>query len=70
VGRNRAVAELGKVHIRGFVAWAFWLFVHLMSIVGSKNRIFIFMNWMWNYLSYDQSLRLIIKPSKRKNIPQ
>ncbi|MCB8995587.1 MAG: NAD(P)/FAD-dependent oxidoreductase [Bacteroidales bacterium] len=66
VGRNRAVAELGKIHIRGFVAWAFWLFVHLMSIVGSKNRVFIFMNWMWNYLSYDQSLRLIIKPSKRK----
>ena len=70
VGRNRAVAELGKVHIRGFVAWAFWLFVHLMSIVGSKNRVFIFMNWMWNYLSYDQSLRLIIKPSKRKSPPQ
>jgi len=68
VGRNRAVAELGKIHIRGFVAWAFWLFVHLMSIVGSKNRVFIFMNWMWNYFSYDQSLRLIIKPSKRKTI--
>jgi NADH:ubiquinone reductase (H+-translocating) len=68
VGRNRAVAELGKVHITGFFAWAFWLFVHLMSIVGSKNRIFIFMNWMWNYLSYDQSLRLIIKPSRRKEI--
>jgi NADH dehydrogenase len=67
VGRNRAVAELGKIHIRGFVAWAVWLFVHLMSIVGSKNRVFIFMNWMWSYLSYDQSLRLIIKPSKRKN---
>lgn len=66
VGRNRAVAELGPIRIRGFVAWAFWLFVHLMSIVGSKNRVFIFMNWMWNYLSYDQSLRLIIKPSKRK----
>ncbi len=69
VGRNRAVAELGKIHIRGFIAWVFWLFVHLMSIVGSKNRVFIFMNWMWNYLSYDQSLRLIIRPSAKKNVP-
>jgi len=68
VGRNRAVVELGKFHFGGFVAWAFWLFVHLMSIVGSKNRIFIFMNWMVNYLSYDQSLRLIMKPSRRKGI--
>jgi NADH dehydrogenase len=66
VGRNRAVVELGKIHFGGFVAWAFWLFVHLMSIVGSKNRVFIFMNWMVNYLSYDQSLRLIMKPSRRK----
>ncbi len=63
VGRNRAVAELGKIHFSGFPAWAFWLFIHLMSIVGSKNRIFIFLNWMWNYISYDQSLRLIIRPS-------
>jgi len=67
VGRNRAVVELGKFHFGGFVAWAFWLFVHLMSIVGSKNRVFIFMNWMVNYMSYDQSLRLIMKPSRRKN---
>ena len=66
VGRNRAVVELGKFHFGGFIAWAFWLFVHLMSIVGSKNRIFIFLNWMVNYMSYDQSLRLIMKPSRRK----
>jgi NADH dehydrogenase len=66
VGRNKAVVELGKLHFGGFVAWAFWLFVHLMSIVGSKNRLFIFMNWMVNYMSYDQSLRLIMKPSRRK----
>jgi len=69
VGRNRAVVELGRVHFGGFAAWAFWLLVHLMSIVGSKNRVFIFLNWMWNYLSYDQSLRLILKPSKRKTQP-
>ena len=67
VGRNRAVFDLGKIHFGGFVAWAIWLFVHLMSIVGSKNRIFIFMNWMWNYLSYDQSLRLIIRPSDKSD---
>lgn len=63
VGRNRAVFDLGKIHVGGFFAWAIWLFIHLMSIVGSKNLFFIFMNRMWNYLSYDQSLRLIIRPS-------
>jgi len=61
VGRNRAVVEFKKIKYYGFLAWATWLFVHLMSIVGTKNRLFTFINWMWNYLTYDQSLRLIIR---------
>jgi NADH dehydrogenase len=62
VGRNHAVVEFTK-HIKyyGFLAWVTWLFVHLMSIVGVKNRIFVFLNWMWSYITYDQSLRLIIR---------
>ncbi|MBI2271958.1 MAG: NAD(P)/FAD-dependent oxidoreductase [Bacteroidetes bacterium] len=62
VGRNLAVADLPGFKFQGFFAWVFWLLVHLMSIVGVKNRIFIFLNWCWNYITYDQSLRLIIKP--------
>jgi NADH:ubiquinone reductase (H+-translocating) len=61
VGRNLAVAEFSRLHFGGFFAWALWLFIHLMAIVGVKNRIFIFFNWMWNYFTYDQSLRIMIE---------
>jgi NADH dehydrogenase len=65
IGRNLAVAELSFVKMQGFIAWLLWSFVHLFMIVGVKNRILIFLNWSWNYFSYDQSLRLLIrhKPS-------
>jgi NADH dehydrogenase len=66
VGQNRAVAELPGIKLKGILAWLLWTFVHLMSIVGVKNRFFIFTNWAWNYLTYDQSLRLLIRPSRRQ----
>ncbi|MCC7297123.1 MAG: NAD(P)/FAD-dependent oxidoreductase [Bacteroidia bacterium] len=66
VGRNLAVAELGKFKPSGFIAWVIWMAVHLMSIVGVKNRLLIFINWLWSYITYDQSLRLLIKPFKKK----
>jgi len=66
VGRNLAVVDLPRLKFQGFLAWVFWLFIHLMSIVGVKNRIFIFINWFINYFTYDQSLRLILS-EKRKN---
>lgn len=65
IGRNNAIVELKKIRFGGFAAWAVWLFIHLMSIVGVKNRLFIFIDWMWSYFTYDPSLRLIIKPLKR-----
>jgi NADH dehydrogenase len=66
IGRNKAVADLGKIKFQGFFAWLVWMFVHLMSIVGVKNKILIFVNWAWNYITFDQSLRLILK-AKTKN---
>ncbi len=66
IGRNKAVADLPFIKFQGFVAWLVWMFVHLMSIVGIKNRLLIFINWAWNYVTYDQSLRLIIRPKKEK----
>ncbi len=66
VGRNRAVVDLPRLKFAGFPAWLVWMFVHLMSIVGVKNRLVIFINWLWNYLTYDQSLRLILRPSAKK----
>ncbi|GHB59436.1 NAD(P)/FAD-dependent oxidoreductase [Persicitalea jodogahamensis] len=62
VGRNLAVVDLTFWKFQGFFAWLVWMFVHLMSIVGVKNRLMVFINWVWNYITYDQSLRLIIKP--------
>jgi NADH dehydrogenase len=67
IGRNLAVADLPFIKFQGFFAWLVWMFVHLMSILGIKNRLLIFINWCWNYITYDQSLRLIIKPRKIKN---
>ena len=67
VGRNLALAEMGKIKLKGFVAWFVWMLVHLMSIIGVKNRLFILINWTLLYITYDQSLRLIIKPSFKNN---
>lgn len=67
VGRNLAVAEIGKLKLKGFFAWLIWMMVHLMSIIGIKNRLFVLINWVWQYITYDQSLRLIINPSLKKS---
>ncbi len=61
VGRNRAVVDLpNKMSFQGFFAWFVWLFVHLMFIIGFKNRLVILTSWIWNYFTYDKSNRLII----------
>ncbi|MCE7072054.1 MULTISPECIES: NAD(P)/FAD-dependent oxidoreductase [Dyadobacter] len=68
VGRNRAVVDLPFIKFQGFLAWLTWMFVHLISIVGVKNRLLILINWVWNYATYDQSLRLILKPKTIEQI--
>ncbi len=65
VGRNLAVVDLPFWRFQGLFAWLVWMFVHLMAILGMKNKLFVFTNWVWNYVTYDQSLRLIIKPKVR-----
>lgn len=62
IGRNHAVVELPSFKFYGFFAWLVWMFVHLMSIIGVKNKLTIFINWAWNYITYDQSTRLILRP--------
>ena len=61
VGRNLAVVDMPKpkLHFRGFIAWMIWMGLHLMLILGVKNRFFVFSNWLYNYFTYDQNLRLI-----------
>ena len=68
VGRNRAVAEFSKMKFGGFMAWLLWLVVHLRSILGVRNKIIVLFNWLWNYLSYSQSLRMIIYAKKAKEV--
>ena len=67
VGRNLAVVDLPFWKFQGFFAWLTWMFVHLMAIVGVKNKVLIFINWLWNYVTYDQSLRLIIRAKSPKS---
>ncbi len=67
IGRNRAVVDLPFWRFQGAFAWLVWLFVHLFSILGSKNKLIVFLNWVWNYVTYDQSLRLVIKPWRRNS---
>ncbi len=62
IGRHKAVADLPFWHFHGSFAWFVWLFVHLASLMGVKNKIFVFLNWLWGYVTYDQGLRLIIRP--------
>lgn len=63
VGRNLAVVDIPKpkLHFGGFFAWMIWMGLHLMLILGVKNRFFVFCNWLYNYITYDQNLRLIFK---------
>lgn len=64
VGRNRAVVDLKHTQMNGFFAWLTWMFIHLISLLGMRNKIVVFFNWLWAYFSYGTGLRLLIHPSK------
>ena len=68
VGRNLAVVDMPKpkLHFGGLLAWMIWMGLHLMLILGVKNRFFVFSNWLYNYFTYDQNLRLIFKEFYRE----
>lgn len=66
VGRNKAVVDFGKLKLKGYLAWLIWMFLHLMLILSVKNKLIIFINWAWAYITKDSSLRLILKPTEDK----
>lgn len=68
IGRHLAVADLPYLKTQGFLAWVLWLFVHIMMLIGFKNKLVVMMDWAWSYFFSDQALRLLIKPSTRNNI--
>jgi NADH dehydrogenase len=59
IGRAAAIAEIGKFHISGFIAWVTWLFVHIFFLIGFRNRVLVFIQWAWSYFTYERSARLI-----------
>ncbi|MFB2121563.1 NAD(P)/FAD-dependent oxidoreductase [Parapedobacter sp. 2B3] len=65
VGRNKAVVDIGKIRFQGFFAWWVWMFVHLMSLVGFRNRVVTFINWVISYLTFNAGIRLIIHRYRR-----
>ncbi len=82
IGRSAAVADFGKLHFSGFLAWMMWLVIHLMNLVGFRNRLLVLVQWGWNYFTYDRSARLITEsaadrdrqpvptiPSQPANVP-
>jgi len=68
IGRAAAVAQFGKVHISGFLAWLSWLFVHIFFLIGFRNRIIVMIQWAWSYFTYDRSARLITGEAQRSAV--
>ena len=66
IGRNKAVVDLEHWKFQGVFAWFVWMFVHLFSLIGFRNRAIVFLNWVYNYIRFDRETRLIIRPYKKK----
>ncbi len=62
IGRHKAVFEIFGIKMQGYIAWLGWMFIHLMLLVGFRNRLVVFFNWMWNYVSYQRAIRIITRP--------
>lgn len=67
IGRNKAVVDLKKIRFQGVFAWFVWMFVHLFFLIGFRNRVVVFVNWVYNYIRFDREARLIIRPYKKRN---
>lgn len=67
IGRNKAVVDLPRYHFHGVFAWFVWMFIHLISLIGFKNKAVVLTNWVYNYVRFDREGRLIIRPYKRKS---
>lgn len=67
IGRNLAVVDLPHYHFNGVFAWFVWMFVHLFSLIGFKNKAVVFLNWVYNYIRFDREGRLIVRPFKKRS---
>jgi NADH dehydrogenase len=64
IGRNKGIAQIGKIHLSGFLAWLSWLCIHLIYLIGFRNRFFVLLSWTWQYLSWQAGARLITGSDK------
>ena len=69
IGRAAAVAQFGKLHISGFLAWLSWLFIHIFFLIGFRNRLVVMFQWAWSYFTYKRSARLITSESRVVSVP-
>lgn len=69
IGRAAAIAQFGKIHISGFIAWLAWLFIHILFLIGFRNRIVVIFQWAWSYLTYERAARLITGESRVISVP-
>jgi NADH:ubiquinone reductase (H+-translocating) len=70
VGRAAAVARLGRLEFTGPVAWMLWLFVHVLSLVGFRNRVAVVLQWAWSYVTFERGARLITETSGARRPPR
>lgn len=68
IGRSQAVARVWGLHITGFPAWLAWLGLHIMQLIGFRNRLLVLINWAWDYLFYDRAVRLILPSDQTPEI--
>ena len=69
IGRNKAVVDWKNLHFKGRPAWLMWMFVHLLFLIGFRNKLVVFVNWVWSYLTYDKGTRVIIRPFTKRPKP-
>lgn len=69
IGRNHAVVDLGKVHFKGWFAWMAWMFIHLITLMGMRNRMVVLLNWIYSYFTFSSGLRLILRASRMPDRP-
>lgn len=70
IGRNRAVVDMPNgMHLKGFIAWLAWMFIHIFYLIGFRSKVMVFINWVWSYFTYDKGTRLIIRPFVNPNNP-
>lgn len=60
IGRNKAIAQIAGLHLKGYIAWIIWIFIHILYLIGFKNKIFVMINWVWSYIFFEKSVRLIL----------